>query len=337
MIGQPAFAPDDPNWLAHRFVPDTDGIQFRYVPRERRSSIPFLTDEYIGSGDSVIEVPREPLDEALGDGKAARLHFLFHSAFCSSTMLAHSLDRPGVSASLSEPVILNDLVGYRRRGAPPAAVERVARTALKLLARPFPAEQGMVIKPSNIVNPLIAPLLALVPSARAVLLYAPLEDFLASVAKKGLWCRIWVRELMRGYLNEGFGNLGFKPEDLFLQTDLQIAAVGWLAQQQAFAALLQAYPGRLSSLTSTRLLVEPERTIAASFTHYGFQAEPEGMIAAVGRDSKTGEAFDPRRFEAQRAAVRAAHEDELQKVEEWARHVAQTSAIPLDLPSPLPG
>lgn len=335
MTAKPAFSQGDPAWLAHRFVPDADSIQFRFVAREDRSSVPFLTDEYLGQEAHRVEVPRAELRLAPDPGATQGLHFLFHSAFCSSTMLAHALDRRSVAASLSEPVILNDIVGFRRRGAPPAAVESVARTALALLARPFPGEQGVVVKPSNIVNPLIPALLALAPEARAILLHARLDDFLASVAKKGLWCRLWVRELLRGYLTDGFGNLGFGPEDLFLQSDLQIAAVGWLAQQQAFAKLLEAYPARLRSLVSSRLIAEPASVISASLHHYGFAADEADFSAAIGRDSKTGGAFDAATFESERETVRAAHGDELTKVSQWAHHVAHTFAIPLELPLPL--
>lgn len=335
MTAKPAFAQDDPAWLAHRYVPDTDSIQFRFVAREVRSSVPFLTDEYLEKEAHRVEVARGQLGLVASPDATQGMHFLFHSAFCSSTMLAHAFDRPGITASLSEPVILNDLVGYRRRGAPPASVESVARTALPLLARRFSGEQGMVVKPSNIVNPLIPALLTLAPSARAILLHARLDDFLVSVAKKGLWCRLWVRELLRGYLTDGFGNLGFGPEELFLQSDLQIAAVGWLAQQQAFAKLLEAYPDRLRSLVSHRLIDEPAAVIAAGFGHFGFAAPLADHGAAIARDSKTGGAFDADTFAAQQEAVRAAHADELTKVAQWARHLAQTFGIPLELPRPL--
>lgn len=335
MTEDPAFAQGDPAWLAHRYVPDTDSIQFRHVTRERRISVPFLTDEYLGTGGPTVEITRSQLQGASAGEAVTGLNFLFHSAFCSSTMLIHALDRPGVVGSLSEPVLLNDLVGYRRRGAAPASVESVARSALHLIARPYPGEGGVVVKPSNIVNPLIPALLAMAPQSRAILLYARLDDFLASVAKKGLWCRLWVRELLRGYLTDGFGSLGFGPEELFLQSDLQIAAVGWLAQQQAFARLLEAQPERLRSLVSNRLIDEPARVIGASLSHYGFGAAGADFAAAIRRDSKTGGSFDAAEFERQREATRAAHGDELQKVTQWAEHVAASFAIPLDLPCPL--
>ena len=44
-------------------------------------------------------------------------------------MLARALDLPGVAMGLSEPVILNDVVGFRRRGAAPRDVARLADAA----------------------------------------------------------------------------------------------------------------------------------------------------------------------------------------------------------------
>ncbi|PEQ12241.1 hypothetical protein B2G71_13720 [Novosphingobium sp. PC22D] len=327
----------DPEWMAHRYAPGSDSFHFRLVPRARRSEVPFLTDEYLGSDTNVIDVPRARLGALFEGAPPGRLNFVFHSAFCGSTMLAHAFDREGVSSSLSEPVALNDLVGFRRRGGDPKAVEALASATLRLLGRTYPGEQAVVVKPSNIVNPLIPALLGLAPDARGVLLHADLDDFLASVAKKGLWCRLWGRELLRGYLTDGFVDLGFSPEDLFLQSDLQVAAVGWLAQQQFFARLLGSPDTRLRALRAGDLVMRPEAAIAACSAHFGLATDEDALpqTRAIGRDSKTGGAFDRARFEAERQKVRAAHGDELEKVAAWARAVAATFGIPLDLPRQL--
>src|SRR3546814_15717887 len=69
-----------------------------------------------------------------------------------------------------------------------------------MLARSFAPDEAVIVKPSNIFNPLARGALTLRPEARAILLYAPLRAFLLSVARKGMWCRLWCRELLESYL-----------------------------------------------------------------------------------------------------------------------------------------
>ena len=93
--------------------------------------------------------------------------------------------------------------------------------------------------------------LMLRPQARALLLHAPIEEFLLSVARKGMWCRLWARELLEGLLQEGMVDLGFEPRDYLRQTDLQVAGVGWLAQQMQFHRIARQFgEERIASSTA---------------------------------------------------------------------------------------
>ncbi|MFA7585749.1 MAG: hypothetical protein WCY11_06065 [Novosphingobium sp.] len=332
------FSLGDPRWLAHRLVEGSDAARFLWLPREDHASVPFLTDACLGQRPLADDVA---LAECLKLPDAGGLHFLFHSAFCASTLLTRALDRPGVSMGLSEPVILNDVVGLRRRGADPRAVARAADAATRLLARPFGPGEAVVVKPSNILNPLAELLMALRPHARAIFLHAPLETFLISVARKGLGCRFWVRELLEGYLRDGAIDLGFAPEDYFRQTDLQVAAVGWLAQHRIFFRLAEKLgPQRLASLDADRLAADPHTAILAVAGHLGLTLDDTAAAEIVAgpafhRHSKSGEAFTPATRSASYSTAHAAHEAEIGAVMEWARAVAASAAVPLAAPYPL--
>ena len=228
----------DAAWLAHRYDPQHDCFHYRFVPRARHATVPFITDEYLGAEASPLIIARADAAAAAG---LAPVHFIFHSAYCASTMLVRALDVPGSAMGLSEPVLLNDMIGWRRRGADPRRHADVLRDGIGQLARPHAPGEAVVIKPSNVFNALADQTLTLFPGARALLLYAPLTDFLLSVARKGLWCRLWTRELLEGLLLDGLVDLGFEPRDFFRQSDLQVAAVGWLAQQALFHRLAEKY------------------------------------------------------------------------------------------------
>ncbi len=328
----------DPAWLAHRYVESKDAIQFVQVPREEHARATFITEEHLTPDLPRLEFARRDV-MALAPTPAP-VHFVFHSAFCCSTLLARVFDREGLALGLKEPAMLNDIVGWRRRGASGRDVAELTDHALTLLARPFAPGEAVIVKPSNIVAAHIRMMLALRPNAGALFLHAPLPVFLTSVAKKGLDGRLWVRELMAGFRADGLvQRLGFDDAALFGQTDLQIAAAGWLAQQALFADLLPMFGERARSLDSEALLDEPHKAVAALAGLYGLAAgadEVESLVAAsFVRNSKTGEAFGRSAREAEYASAAAGHRDELEKVTRWAEVVAERAGIPLMLPRAL--
>lgn len=331
----------DPAWIAHRYDLPRDVFVLRHFARDRHAAIPFLTDEYIG------DAPAEPdwagRSEVMAQVPRAPVHFLFHSAFCNSTLLVRALAQPGLAMGLSEPVVLNDLVGLRRRGEIDGAGlgERVD-AALTLLARPWGAGECVVVKPSNIVNPIAPGLLAMRPDAKAVVMHTALPLFLASVARKGLWARLWVRELAEGFLRDGaFAPLGLGPEDVLRLTDLQVAAAGWLAQQGLFHAMARQFgEGRVRGLDAERLYPDPAALLTRVADHFGFARDPAARARladadALRRHSKTGAAFDMAARRAEQDEALRTHRDEIDAVVTWAQACARAAGIAMDIPSPL--
>ena len=335
----PAEIVRDPQWHAHRYDATQDAFQFRHVTRQAHRRAAFLTDEYLGPSPRTLALPRM---QALAAGaERAPLHFVFHSAFCASTMLIRALDVAGLAMGLSEPMLCNDMMGWRWRGAERRQVAAVLDASLALLQRPFGPGEAVVIKPSNIFNPLIGAAMALRPDSRALLLHAPLQVFLASVARKGLWCRLWARELLEGQLREGMVDLGFGPEDLFRLSDLQVAAVGWLVQHRLFGQMaLRLGAGRIKTLDSETLTGRTADSLIALAQHFGLSDAPEVRAAmlvnpALASHSKFGQDFTPEDRAAEQAFARKAYGDEIDKVHIWALEVARVNAIAIELPHAL--
>jgi hypothetical protein len=330
----------DAAWLAHRYRAPDDAVLFIPVSRTRHSEVTFLTDEYLGAAKKVVTFVRR---DALAHLPApAPLHFIFHSAFCCSTMLARALDVPGVVMALKEPMILNDLVGIRHRGvlSPPEFAVRLA-DVLRLLARPFGAGEAVVIKPSNVANALAPAMMKLNPDARALLLTAPLGIFLKSIVKKGLDGRLWVRDLLVKLITDNIIDLGFTPEDYLRLTDLQAAAVGWLAQHALFGRMAAQFgPARVITLDSETLMARPFDTVTALTAHFGLALSAAQVSEIVNGDaftthSKTGADFSAAERTAEYDAAANAHRDEIDKVEQWAAAVAANAGVSLKLPASL--
>lgn len=330
----------NPDWFPYRYDPPNDAIQYIKADRATHRAAPFLRDEYLPGSASPIALGREECMAAVAT--FAPVHFVFHSAYCCSTLLARAFDAPGAAMGLKEPLILNDLVGWNHRGADRGRLVMILDHTMRLLAQPFAPDEATIIKPSNIVNGLIPAMLALRPESRAVLLYAPLSTYLPSIAKKGLWGRLWVRTLLLSLIKEGRIDLGFKAEQYLELSDLQVAAIGWIAQQAEFLGLIEKFGPRVASLNSEDLLAAPQPAMARLNRLFGTGLSDPAIAdivsgPAFGENSKTFQRYGLSEREAEQAATLAAHKDELEWVEEWARKVAEANAVPLQLPGSLLG
>jgi hypothetical protein len=325
----------DPGWFPWRYDEAADAFRFRRLTRADHARATFLTDDYLGAGE-LVAAPRVALAAALPP--PAPLHFIFHSAFCLSTVLARAFDLPGQAMAWKEPMLFNDLAGWQLRGAGGPALAAAMETGLALLARPLAPGETVVAKPSNIANALIAGMLQLRPQARALLLHAPLPVYLGSIARKGLDGRLWVRDLISKQRGQRLGDFGMTGDDLLQQTDLQVAALGWLAQQQLFARLAARHPQRVRSIDSETLARQPAAAMDALGRLFGVALDGAAIAAgpAFTRHSKDGAAFDAAARTAARAAE-AAHADEIAKVVVWAGKVAEAHGVPMQLPAPLLG
>lgn len=326
----------DGRWLAHRYDDSADSIQFRLVPREAQREMTFLTDFEIGDAPIAVFSRAECLSEARKlDLQTPR--FIFHSAYCCSTLLARAFDLPGTAFGLKEPQILNDVVGLQARGGDPRQVAAAMDIALLLLARPLAPGEVNVIKPSNLVNPQIPLVVAMRPDLRALLLHAPLEVFLASVARKEIEGRAWVRELMWKLIQLGQAErFGFTTEELYRQTDLQVAALGWLSQHALFAEAAQRHDG-FRSIDSETLMARPRDCLLALEDAFAIDYDVEAAVSgpAFRTHSKDRSGFSPEQREKEREAGRLLHAREVGIVMEWTQRLADHAGVPMRLPAPL--
>lgn len=326
----------DARWLAHRYDETSDAIQFRFVPREAQRKMTFLTDAELGDAPLAIESRADCLAEA-SKRKPPTPRLIFHSAYCCSTLLARAFDIPGVSFGLKEPQILNDVVGLQLRRADPRQVAAALDVALLLLARPLTPGEVSVVKPSNLLNPLIPLITAMRPGIRGLCLHAPLEVFLASIARKEIEGRGWVRELAWKLIQLGQADrFGFTSEELFRQTDLQTAAVGWLAQHALFEDAARCNE-HFRTVDSETLLARPAECLDALSAL--FDLDFDGRIAAAGpafmTHSKDRSDYSAERRQQDQEQGRSLHAREIDTVLIWTERLADHAGISMKLPAPL--
>jgi len=329
----------DPLWFAHRYDPGHDAVHFLRLPREVHRAATFITDEYLPSDAAKLVLHRPAVMAAAAP--PAPLHFIFHSAFCCSTLLARAFDIEGVAMGLKEPPWFNDLFGWKQRGGTAREIAAGLDDGLKLLARPFAPGETVVIKPSNIANAFAPAMLTMRPHARALLLHAPLAAYLGSIVRKGMWGRLWVRDLLVKQLGDGLHDFGFGPADYLGQTDLQIAAMGWLAQHALFARMAKAFgQARVRTLDSETLVAQPAETmraLAALFDLRLADAQVAAVVAgpAFATHSKFGQVFGAEARAAEQANTAALYRDEIDKVAAWTAAVAASAGVSMMPPAAL--
>lgn len=332
----------DYRWLPLRFDAASDSVVFVEADRDAHRAATFLDDQLLRQSNDKRPLGLGDIAPAVAALPASDCHFIFHSAFCCSTLLARALDIPGTSMGLKEPLVLNDLMQVAMTQGTPKAIRGRLEPILALLSRPFAAGESVIVKPSNIANPLIEEILELRPAAKALLLSSELSDFLRSVAKKGLWGRIWARKTLAGLNRFPQLQSGFSEAERWEHSDLQVAALVWLDHRAQFLKLLSSLPPeRIVSMDSADLLDDPARALGAVGDFFGLGLSLE-QVAAIANGpvfasnaKRQDEEFDAERRRGEHAAIGGVLAEEIEMVAKWARSVAAFAGIPEQLPQSL--
>jgi hypothetical protein len=313
-------------WIPHTFDAEGTRLTSLFVPRDEHRSQPFLWNLEHKFHEATH--PESQLRAHLPPNGAGTPHFIFHTAFCCSTLLVRACAAARAAIGLNEPAILNNLA---HRVAARGKAENSARLdlVLSLLGRSFEPGGAVIVKPTNFANALIDPILGIRPGARAVLLHSDLRTMLYSVARRGALGRIWGRQLYDAYAGFSRLDFGFTAAESFLHTDLQIAGLGWLMEVHHLRQLARAHPDRTLMLEAEDLLADPGTTLGTVYRFFGLGDGPERIASVVEGPIFSSHSKDPRvRYnrnlrEVERERVLAMHGEEVRMVEAWIDAVAR--------------
>lgn len=321
----------DARWLPAHWDRPAAALQFIHLPRERHGEFTFLADEYLGAAQ--LPTATVSLAELLSTSpqQPPAAHFIFHSAFCCSTLLARALDLPGKAMALKEPQILNELADGARNKM---LNGELLALVLRLLSRRSAPDERVIVKPSNVVNLLAPALMDLSDDSRALFLYAPLRHFLGSIARKGLWGRRWGRRLYLQLLRDTGLQFGLGDGEQFELSDLQVAALAWLMHHAQAAALFEQCPGRVRTLDSDTFLARRTETLVSLGCFFEVGLKPGDVDSIVhGSVFKTHSKELGRDFHSKESSgVRETNpviDDEIEMVATWTNHVADHVGVPL--------
>lgn len=324
----------DPRWLPHTYDAAGAMLISVFVPRERHSELMFLSDEHFQNRFPKVAYSASAVAAEVAQASQAPIHFIFHSAFCCSTLMLRALEIPGQTFGLKEPDVLINLANRFIRSDDASNRDRL-RLVLRLLRRPFAPRETMIVKPTNFANRLILPVLETSADSRAVLLYSDVRTLLRSLLKRGMWGRIWGRKLFQSASSWSSLDLGYSVEERFVLTDLQALALGWLLQIHQFGEVARRMGDRVMLIESDEFLGEPEATLLDIGRLFDLDLD-ESAIAklvngpAFARHSK----FSDRSYgqddrTSDHEAAESAHHEELEMVVKWLEAVASHMGVDL--------
>ena len=261
----------DPSWFPASLDVESDRVGFAKITRQALAQEAFLDQRMAGSVTGQKSLLLSDLLVETIDSSPLPV-FIFHSAFCCSTLLARALDAPNIALSLKEPDILMALANAIRVNKElqksPQQTRRYSELLIKLLSRRFSNKEQLVIKPTNTANNILS--LVAEMGSQIVILHSDLRSFLISVLKKGEPCKAFVRQQYNIFALDPNG-LGAIPQRQAMGfTDLQVAATVWRHQMELFQRTLSACPAtQIASLDSKTLTSNASTVLPAVARHFG--------------------------------------------------------------------
>ena len=315
-----------PEWLPHCFDESGSMLSFYWVPVDERRRLPFLRPDWFGDECQCTSVPVDDLAAELAGTPAVPLHFIFHTAFCGSTLLLNALDALDGCAGLKEPSVFTNLAHRLNCG------ENFARTGrlelvLRLLSHPLDQRRTIVAKPACFATPLMPAIMQSTPSARAVLLFSDVRTFLLSVAKRGHSGQAWGRQAFIRGLRDGAVRFRYTVAELLEQTDLRAAGLAWLMRVHDLRRMAAEFgPDRAMLLNVADFLGSPRETLGkvADFLQIATDETALSRVAeseVFSRHSKEGRGYCVDQRRAELDAARSAH-GEVEGVALWVEKVA---------------
>jgi len=314
----------DPDWFVEDYDPQRAVLSFVRAGRDVLGAQPFLDYRWNRKALKRRELSLDAIAAHMSEETPLpRLHFIWHTSFCCSTLLAEALDLPAGNLSLREPLVLVAVADAKRAGRwlnrpmPPRLIEIVFR----LLGRS--RGETLTVKPSNFANVLIDDAASLT-QGKALLLYSDLEDFLVSIEKGGEPLRKYARRLLGNIAGDGGATMP-PPQDVFQMSDLEVAALAWhmqIAHLRRAAALLG--PERAASLDSAAFLADPKAALSAvdAFFDLGLGETHISRVLTgplMKRHAKEpSHPFDADQRRAQADAMRRRLGPHLQRISEWS-------------------
>jgi hypothetical protein len=262
----------EPRSFLQKFDFQAGKAVFRPMTRQHYWSSVFLDDRIDSAGlPQVLDLKRLLACWQALDPPRRAAGYIFHTAYCCSTLLARAIDWPDKTLVYREPPLLHQLavLQRRRREAPAALLARwdeYLNLSIAMLSRTCDDAEVPIIKTTDSCNNIIEPLLRYAQGSAAILLYSQLEDFMISNLKSE-----GRRAFLRNFLGRAQRDLADFPDVTLTNpeqlSDARAAAFVWMMQILSYRRALAVCGPACKTLDARTLLDSPFECLAAVSDH----------------------------------------------------------------------
>jgi len=311
----------------------------------RRS--PFLDHRIERAGTDRYAMPFTLLGQINSSIPEQATHYIFHNAFCCSTLLTRYLEKLDVLLMLREPNILYEVLTLKRVEKTPmamplrgAAWHELYDVVCKLLARRYNSGIPTIIKPTDGCNFMMSALVARHTGNRALFLYSTLEHFMVSVLRyppRHQWIRLRAQELLLDERKKG----NVACPDLARLTVAQLAALVWSLHTGVFVDCASNAKQSFASLCADDLATNPMAAIVALCRHFALPVSDNAVHDVVAQMEVTRNAksqheyFDSFDRQAEYYAAHVKYERDIGNALSWIERLLPGRDLAAALPSPL--
>jgi hypothetical protein len=157
------------------------------------------------------------------------------------------------------------------------ALDSIFNLIFRLMARRFPHQKSVVIKPSDACNNIMDKLLTLDHGSKCILVHSDLEHFLVATLKlsqRAEWVRLRANELFLDELHLE----GRIPADPRTMDDVQIATCVWVLQMKKMRRLVNRFgQDRVRTLDSELFMASQPEFTEAGLRFFGIDADQQQL------------------------------------------------------------
>jgi hypothetical protein len=339
-----------PEYHLHALDLASGECEFLLLSKDTARQSTFMDHRLQAGRQESVRVSLDLIEKHIAGMPAARdprqINYIFHTAFCCSTLISRCLDIQGVCSALREPAVFMQMANYKRVGNPYfldiQKQQALLNTALYLLAKSSGQGETTVIKPTNAANNLVMEIAQNKYTHGVVLLYSKLEQFLVSIIKKGEEGRAFVRRLFNVIRLDSERSDSLTLDALSQLTDLQVAAFVWYLQLDGYLKVLNSYPNiNIRTLDCDTFLADPLNTLTKLCKLFDLKVKKQVLEEIVTgpvltKYSKDGvQDYDASIRETENARVTSQYRETINGILAWSDRIRPEGPVPLPLPRPL--
>lgn len=264
--------------------------------------------------------------------------YIFHTAFCGSTLLSRYLNELDDTFVYREPQVYMELAHAKHchpHIGQDTGWQNVLMLITELLSR-TDSTTSPIMKMVDNCNDIVVDLLNLNPDSVSLVLFSSLEEFLISTLKHPARRTFAVQRLNGINISK---YMALANVDIAGLGEATSAACLWLSQMYQILETARHQQKQFYTLSKSDLLKRPIESLSAVVKLFGLNGSAEiirKILASHGRvHAKSGKEFSFETNRQQDLRIKNTYQDEIHQGLQWSKTILKKQSIPMIMPNGL--